>query len=688
MANRYGDTTKLGGDEEGRRLLDGNTSGYGASLTQPATNVYSMQHQSQPFGMSNMAVGTESITKSYSVHGDGSLSYLTPLQLGRHELYEMIPFTAVFGMQKKEKNISKAFASYAADLQAFEDDQKLFAQTNQHLSAAELNSRKSHTSLLLLDELDMDSVLITTPLIIAVLVSGMSQFLVGFNTGVMNSSSSVVFVGHSTFAWSVAVAAFCLGGPFGAIIAGSIVDKRGRRGALAINAYTFLIGGLIQTFAVNMVCITLGRLVIGFASGFSTVLVPIYLGELAPPTLRGTLGTLTQFCLVVGILVSDLLAFPFADEQRWRILFAVTPAASIVQILCFPFLIESPRWLLARDQKSLLARHFIKQLRGLRHDHEVETEVSHFISASNVQCCDKADKVLVNMMKDKNLRRLLLCALYLQMAQQLSGINAVFYYSSMFFEGLIDNPLVGTSIVGAVNCLATYVALLLMEKSNRRTLILWSAGGMLVSSVALVLCLLGYFNKMLSLCFVIGYVSFFEIGLGPIPWLIVAEMFEAKVSTNTPLSLIVSASCQLNWACNFIVGLCFPYLQEKLGAYSFVPFAAVLLITMVFVIVWLPETKGTTPEELRVEIVRSLSSMFALSDDSTNDDYASSGGNLDVEWRRAMNDLRRQEEEDMMRGTFNYGFQPIEQKEADEQHSVITPDVSDWKNRITGGLGI
>ena len=97
------------------------------------------------------------------------------------------------------------------------------------------------------------------------------------------------------------------------------------------------------------------------------------------------------------------------------------------------------------------------------------------------------------------------------------------------FDGLIESPLLGTTIVGGVNVLATYVALLLMENNNRRTLILWSAAGMLISSIALVLCLLGLFSKMASLFFVITYVSFFEIGLGPIPWLIVAEMFEAKV---------------------------------------------------------------------------------------------------------------------------------------------------------------
>ena len=130
-----------------------------------------------------------------------------------------------------------------------------------------------------------------------------------------------------------------------------------------------------------MIFITVARFIIGFASGFSSVLVPIYLGELAPPTLRGTLGTLTQFCLVTGIFVSDLLAFPFATEKGWRILFSVTAVASVIQILCFPFLIESPRWLLGRDRASRPARHIIKKLRGLRYDHEIEI-IGYMISHS------------------------------------------------------------------------------------------------------------------------------------------------------------------------------------------------------------------------------------------------------------------------------------------------------------------
>lgn len=126
-------------------------------------------------------------------------------------------------------------------------------------------------------------------------------------------------------------------------------------------------------------------------------------------------------------------------------------------------------------------------------------------------------------------------------------------------------------------------------------------------------------------------------------------------STYLTTSLIwhpsVSVSCQLNWACNFVVGILFPYLQEYLGAFSFLPFAVILLVTFIFASTVLPETKGTTPEDLRDEIVRSLSTMLVLSNDNT---VASSVGNpIDVEWRRAMSDLRRLEEEDMKRGTYS-----------------------------------
>lgn len=587
----------------------------------------------------------QGMPKSYSVSIDGRTPEgLTPTQLGRQELYEQIPFTAVFGLQKKERTLSVAFASYAADVDAM---------SHSNLSDTDMESRRSRTSMIILDELEFDAVLVTTPLVFAILVAVMSQFLVGYNTGVMNAPESVVFPGHSTMSWSFAVAAFAVGGPFGATVGGQLADSRGRRGALLMDTWLFLCGGLIQTFAVDMFSIIVARFIIGFASGFSTVLVPVYLGELAPPTLRGKLGTLTQFAMVIGIWVSDLLAFSFATESLWRVLFAMTPIACIVQLIMAPFLLESPRWLLGRDPSSLKARFIIKQLRGLRYDHEVETEVGFFVMGGAAQRTEKTSQgdILREMLSHNKIRLLLVSALVLQMAQQFSGINAIFYYSTSFFEGVIDNPLIGTTVVGGVNVLATYAALLLMDRVGRKTLILWSAGGMFFSCVFIVLALLGYFNNMTSLVAVNVYVIFFELGLGPVPWLIVAEMFDAKY-----VATAMSTCSQVNWACNFVVGLVFPYMNNALGAYSFVPFASVLAFTFAYALFVLPETQGTTPEALAAEMVRRNSRSIVYQPNEEENT-----GAIDEEWRRAMDQLMKEEQDEMQAGTYDYGFQPIEE---------------------------
>jgi len=421
-----------------------------------------------------------------------------------------------------------------------------------------------------------------------------------------------------------------------------MADQRGRRGALLLCTWCFLAGGVLQTVALDMITIIVARFIIGFSSGFSSVLVPIYLGEMAPPTLRGMLGTLTQFAMVTGILAADLFAFPFATERGWRVLFSVTVITAAIQLICAPFLLESPRWLLGKDPNSLRARYIIKKLRGLRHDDEVEVEVGLFVMGGAAQRQDDASTlhVFMEMMNHPKLRVLLTSSLVLQMAQQLSGINAVFYYSTAFFDGVIDNPLLGTTIVGAVNVLATYAALLLMDKCGRKTLILWSSGGMLLSCVVIVLSLLNYFGHMMALVAVNFYVLFFEIGLGPIPWLIVAEMFEAKY-----VAVAMSISSQTNWACNFIVGLVFPYMNKFLGPYSFVPFAIVLLATFIFSATVLPETQGTTPAELAAEMTRKNSLSVAY---EANTDTA---GAIDLEWRKAMEQLRQEEEAQMQDGT-------------------------------------
>jgi MFS transporter, SP family, solute carrier family 2 (facilitated glucose transporter), member 3 len=321
-------------------------------------------------------------------------------------------------------------------------------------------------------------------------------------------------------------------------------------------------------------------------------------GEIAPPTLRGTLGTCTQFALVVGILVSPLIAFPLATPSLWRWLFAATPILAILQLLVSPFLLESPRWLLNKDENSTVARCVIKALRGFRSDDEIELEVQNFMYASTKHKTGRDSAHSSGAMWDlwcaKDIRILVVSVIILQMAQQLCGINAVFYYSSSFFEGVIDNPLLGTTLVSAINVLATYIALKLMDTTNRRTLLLWSAGGMLLSTVFIIAALLHIIPNYLALLAVMAFVSFFEIGLGPIPWLIVAEMFDAKY-----VATAMSMACIVNWGCNFLVGLLFPFVQQALGPWSFGPFGLVLIATFLFTYLLLPETHGKSVAEIQ-----------------------------------------------------------------------------------------
>ena len=451
------------------------------------------------------------------------------------------------------------------------------------------------------DELRRD--VVTAPMILAALVACVSQFLCGYNTSVMNAPAAYVFPGHTTTAWSLAVSAFAIGGPAGAVLGGALANASGRRHALLFDAVVFLVGGALMTLAPTMLWLVCGRFVVGVASGFASVLVPVYLGELAPPVLRGTFGTCTQFAMVLGILASDCLAFTFSEQ--WRVLFGVTPFLAALQLLCAPHLLESPRWLLDRDENSQFARDALRKLYGFRDPDQIEMEVRHIVGANAVHKLGGPEtedsamntdilSALYSVYKDDKARPLLFAAMALHVAQQLCGINAVFYYSTMFFEGVISNPLLGTTLVAGINVVATYVAIVLMDQCGRRALLTISASGMLVGVVFITFALYGLVPKLIALAAVMMYVAFFEVGLGPIPWLVVAEMFDAR-----HVDAAQSVACQVNWLCNFLVGVGFPAVNAALGPLSFLPFGAVLALTLAFVLAILPETRGMAVEDIQ-----------------------------------------------------------------------------------------
>jgi len=226
-------------------------------------------------------------TKSMSLSSFGypmTNNLSNAVELGRQELFIQTPFTAVFGLQAKEREFERAFANLVVATTHSTDDGGDVGVSNQKQpNDMEQRRHLRQASEQILQELERvdapEKVLTTTPFLFAILVATASQFSVGYNTGVMNAPEKVVFVGHTTAVWSWAVAAFAIGGPLGAIWGGRLADSRGRRGALLMDIWTFALGGMIQTFAIDMSMIVIARFIIGFASGFSSVLVPIYLGE-------------------------------------------------------------------------------------------------------------------------------------------------------------------------------------------------------------------------------------------------------------------------------------------------------------------------------------------------------------------------------------------------------------------------
>eukprot|EP00823_Brevimastigomonas_motovehiculus_P000314 TRINITY_DN10404_c0_g1_i1.p1 TRINITY_DN10404_c0_g1~~TRINITY_DN10404_c0_g1_i1.p1 ORF type:complete len:630 (-),score=97.86 TRINITY_DN10404_c0_g1_i1:61-1950(-) len=463
----------------------------------------------------------------------------------------------------------------------------------------------------------------TGPLMLAVFVAMLGSFQFGYNSGVINVPEKIISseLGLSQFEWALVVSIFCIGGLLGSYMGGYMADRIGRKSFLLTNNIIFIAAGLLQGLATNIFMLSAGRLLVGIGSGGASVVVPLYLGEISPANLRGALGTFYQLALVIGILISNLLGRPLGQPVWWRFLLALIIIPAFIQIILSPFLCESPRWLASQDRIEE-AHDVLVQLRGSEDiDYDMDC-----IEASKQEEQGGAAVTMTSLLMNPMLRLPLMIALFLNLAQQFSGINAVFYYSASFFKSAkFSDPWLGSVLASVVNVLATALAIPMMDRLGRRTLLLASAGFMAVSCFSLTGML--YWLDALTtssvpstnalpeaaasitasssasgvgiaaVCSVLLFVSFFEIGLGPIAWLISAEIFPSRER-----AMAMAAACGFNWICNFIVGLGFPFMNSELGNLCFVPFGAFLMLSLIFVAYYVPETKGKTLEEIQQEL--------------------------------------------------------------------------------------
>uniref|UniRef100_A0A8C4II72 Solute carrier family 2 member 2 n=1 Tax=Dicentrarchus labrax TaxID=13489 RepID=A0A8C4II72_DICLA len=408
--------------------------------------------------------------------------------------------------------------------------------------------------------------------------------------------------------WSLSVAIFSIGGMLSSFLVGFVGDLRGRvKGMLMVNVLAVAAGllmGLCMMWKPHIMVIS-GRAVMGFYCGLTSGLVPMYIGEIAPKAYRGALGTLHQLAIVIGILISQVIGLDFilGNDDMWPLLLGLSGAPAVLQSFLLPLCPESPRYLYilqGKEQEARKSKNYTQQL-SMSSFFCKPYIYSIYATQDTEQrnhCSDGLRFCILPKIRSSVYRQQLIVALMMHLSQQLSGINGIFYYSTAIFARAgVAQPVYATIGVGVINTIFTMVSVALVDKAGRRTLTLVGLGGMCCCAIAMTVGLKFQSDyswmSYVSMSAIFLFVSFFEIGPGPIPWFIVAELFSQGPR---PAAIALAGCC--NWTSNFIIGMTFQYIQTWLDCYVFILFAVLLLGFTVFTYLRVPETKGKTFEEI------------------------------------------------------------------------------------------
>jgi SP family galactose:H+ symporter-like MFS transporter len=420
--------------------------------------------------------------------------------------------------------------------------------------------------------------------------AALAGLLFGFDTGVI--SGAILFIkgafGLSPFAEEVLVSSALVGAVCGSILSGRLTDILGRKRAILITAAIFAVGSILCAVAGSIPLLIVGRLAVGVAIGVASYTAPLYISEMAPPNLRGALVTLNQLAITTGILLAYVVDAVFAPSDGWRLMFAFGALPAIVLGLGIAVLPESPRWLLLHRHKG----EAIKVLMRIRGTQDVMPEVNEILEHADPGRGKLADLFSPIVLP------VLLCGIALAVIQQITGINTVIYYAPTIFQAAgfhsNESAIIATAGVGLVNVFMTVISIPLIDKVGRRPLLLISLTGMGVSLAALGLgfAIGGEALKWIGVLSLAVYIASFAIGLGPVFWLLISEIFPLNVRGQA-----ASIATMANWLSNFIVSLTFLSLLNALGSvWTFLLYAALCGLGIWFCLRFVPETKGVPLE--------------------------------------------------------------------------------------------
>ncbi|PSS14358.1 Plastidic glucose transporter like [Actinidia chinensis var. chinensis] len=435
-----------------------------------------------------------------------------------------------------------------------------------------------------------------------VLVASMSNFLFGYHIGVMNGpivsiARELGFEGNS-FLEGLVVSIFIASAFIGSISCGSLVDKLGCRRTFQVITIPLILGAIVSAQAHSLDEILWGRFLVGLGIGVNTVLVPIYISEVAPTKYRGSLGTLCQIGTCLGIIASLFLGLPSENDPHWwRTILYIASVPGFILSLGMQFAVESPRWL-CKSGKVEDAKEVISNLWG---QSEVNKAMEEFQSVIRNDGGDLESTWLELLEQPHSRAAFIGGALFV--LQQFAGINGVLYFSSLTFQDVgITNGALASLYVGITNFAGALCALYLMDKQGRKRLLMGSYFGMAMSMFLIVYAISSPIDEelshSLSILGTILYIFTFAIGAGPVTGLIIPE-----ISSNRTRAKIMGFSFSVHWVCNFLVGLFFLELVEKLGvAPVYATFGGVSLLAATFAYYFTVETKGRSLEEIEMSL--------------------------------------------------------------------------------------
>jgi sugar porter (SP) family MFS transporter len=428
-------------------------------------------------------------------------------------------------------------------------------------------------------------------------VAAIGGFLFGYDTGVI--SGALLFIKGdlhaSSFDQEAIVGALLLGAVVGAIVSGWLANKIGRRPTKIISGCIYALAALGCAFSQSTSELIAARFVLGYSVGTASFVSPMYIAELAPKRMRGGLVSFNQLMIVTGILAAYIADFALkgvSNNWRWMLGLGAIPGVMLaVGMFMMP---ESPRWLVDHGREDD-AREALRRSHG---DEDVDEEIDEIKEVSGT-------KRSIGDLFGAKIRPMMVVGLGLAIFQQLVGINTVIYYAPtiLSYAGKSTSGAIGQTVfIGVTNLIGTIIAVLLLDKLGRRVFLLVGTAGLTVALVALGL----FFHSTsiannygwLALGSLILYIASFAIGLGPVFWLMISEIFPLDVREPAMAACTVA-----NWGFNFLVSFTFLTLVSGIGKdYTFWLYAAIGVLAFIFFAVKVPETRGKSLEEIEHEL--------------------------------------------------------------------------------------